>query len=169
MPPISYRRTDETELDLIQSLWVQLRAHHEQNSRYFKRRYKQMTWEGRKASLVAKVVAGARMQVVLAENNDDGGLIGYCINSVEISSDPVFIGNNRTTGEIDSIFVLEERRGEGIGDALMKIAIEWLDENHVASKKVVVADGNETAWTFYQRYGFYPKFHTLEQVAPEIE
>jgi ribosomal protein S18 acetylase RimI-like enzyme len=164
MSPILYRTTTESELDQIQALWEQLRSHHEKNSRYFKHRYAQMTWEGRKASLLEKVARGDLMRIVIAEDDDDSSLVGYCIVSLSVTEDPVLIETKSVEGEIDSILVAAGRRQEGIGDALMKIALEWLDANNATSKKVVVADGNESAWGFYERFGFYPKFHTLEQI-----
>lgn len=169
MQQIAYRTTDESELDLIQPLWQLLREHHELNSRYFKHRYAQMTWEGRKSTLLEKVAAGARMRVDLADDEGEGKIIGYCISAISDDVDPVLHGIHSITGEIDSIFVAEECRGEGIGDALMKRALSWLNNENVTAKKVIVADGNEAAWGFYQRHGFFPKFHVLEQINPNEE
>ncbi len=39
----------------------------------------------------------------------------------------------------------------------MRSALDWLDANGVASKVLTVAIGNERLYTFYERYGFFPR------------
>ena len=79
---------------------------------------------------------------------------GYCISSVD----------KNNTGEIDSIFVLHSCRGLGIGEQLMQKGLQWMDE--IGAEKIVVnvAAGNEQAFGFYERYGFYPRRTMLEQI-----
>ncbi|KAF5089114.1 Acetyltransferase (GNAT) family protein [anaerobic digester metagenome] len=66
-------------------------------------------------------------------------------------------------GEIDSIYVDEAWRSEGIGSRLMERALEWMDENHVKKRRILVANGNNEALEFYARYGFYHRATVLEQ------
>ncbi|MCG0275390.1 MAG: GNAT family N-acetyltransferase [Thermosediminibacteraceae bacterium] len=67
-------------------------------------------------------------------------------------------------GEIDSIFVEEKYRNYGLGDRLMKRALEWLNSNHVKTKIIMVAEGNENVLEFYKKYGFYKRRIILEQI-----
>ncbi|MDP4147225.1 MAG: GNAT family N-acetyltransferase, partial [Bacillota bacterium] len=80
--------------------------------------------------------------------------IGYCISTV----------NANLIGEIDSLFVHSQYRKLGLGDELMKRALEWLDSNNVKGKKIAVAEGNEGVLDFYKRYGFYKRQMILQQI-----
>lgn len=51
--------------------------------------------------------------------------------------------------QIESIFVEEAYRGNRIGDALMKNAIEWFDDNHVEVRKLYIVYGNDNVIGFY--------------------
>lgn len=80
--------------------------------------------------------------------------VGYCISTI----------NSEPAGEVDSFFVEEQYRKQGLGDKLMQRALEWLDINKAKTKIIVVAEGNENVLEFYRRYGFYKRRIVLEQV-----
>ncbi|MBN2735100.1 MAG: hypothetical protein JXQ82_09630 [Methanomicrobiaceae archaeon] len=42
-------------------------------------------------------------------------------------------------------------------------ALSWLDKNGSVENRVPVANGNEAAFSFYQKFGFYPRRTILEQ------
>ena len=67
------------------------------------------------------------------------------------------------TGEIDSIFVLQGYRF-GIGEQLMQKGLQWMDEMGAEKIVVNVAAGNEQAFGFYEKHGFYPRRTMLEQI-----
>jgi ribosomal protein S18 acetylase RimI-like enzyme len=67
------------------------------------------------------------------------------------------------TGEIESIFIEEAYRTQGIGSTLVTCALAWLDENGSVRNRVPVADGNEAVFGFYKKFGFYPRMKMLEQ------
>ncbi len=66
-------------------------------------------------------------------------------------------------GEVDSIYVKEGYRSQGIGDQLMKRALIWMEENGTESKKIMVTVGNQEVLAFYQRYGFRPRSIIMEE------
>ena len=66
-------------------------------------------------------------------------------------------------GEIESIFVKEGCRKEGIGSVLMTPALTWLDLNGSVRKRVAVGEGNEAVFGFYGKFGFSPRMTVLEQ------
>jgi ribosomal protein S18 acetylase RimI-like enzyme len=66
-------------------------------------------------------------------------------------------------GEIESIFVAAEFRGQGIANELMRRALDWLDAQGVHTKIIAVAVGNERAYAFYERFGFFPRLVMLKQ------
>ena len=110
-----------------------------------------MTWETRKTGLLEKAKTGALL-VALAKEKDT--LIGYCVSSV----------NNEKQGEVESIYIEKKYRKCGIGDHFMKTALKWMDDQGVQRKIVGVAVGNEEAFGFYEKYGFYPRVTVLRHI-----
>ncbi len=137
-------------LDEIQPLWEKLNQHHEEISPYFSHEFQDYGFLKRKARLLQKYSNG-KLRIDIA--NVQRRNIGYLISTVTED------GN----GEIESIFVEDEFRGQAIGDALMRRALEWLDEEDVHTKVIDVAMGNEKVYTFYARFGFFPRVIKLKQ------
>lgn len=89
----------------------------------------------------------------LVKLKDNPCYIGYCISSID----------QKHIGEIESIFVDEEFRHQGFGHHLMQKALAWMEKEQVKSKIVGVVYGNESAFPFYARYGFFPSATILRQ------
>jgi ribosomal protein S18 acetylase RimI-like enzyme len=153
MPQIEFISADQNGLDRIKFLWEGLCEHHYKNSIHFKDRYAKMTFDLRKADLLKKLDHG-KMRIDVAIESESKNPVGYCINTI--------IYEPALEGEIDSLFVHPDFRRKGIAEKLMKLAQEWFDSNKVTSRKIVVAAGNEEVFSFYEKFGFYHKFSTLE-------
>ncbi|KYH34956.1 putative acetyltransferase [Clostridium tepidiprofundi DSM 19306] len=144
-------------LDYVKPLWEKLNKHHIENSIHFSDRFKKFTFDFRRGLLEEKALRG-KIKVILAKDNENDIYIGYCISSIVKST-----VDENMYGEIESIFVENNYRKYGIGDMLMKRTLDWMDENNVATKHIIVAAGNEQVISFYERYGFYVKTLKLEQ------
>jgi len=140
-------------LDQIKVLWEALNEHHRQHSPNFKEHYSKTTFEKRKTDLLKKAALG-KMRVDLAVDEASEQSVEYCVSSL----------NPEKTGEIESIFVDAAYRGLGIGDSLMKKALNWMKHEGAVAKIVEVGAGNEQAFGFYARYGFLPRKTVLKQV-----
>jgi diamine N-acetyltransferase len=149
---IEYRLCDETGLDQIRPLWVQLNEHHLRKARVFRSRYEEWTFDDRKAYFTKKAGEGL-LRVDIAYDTGASRPVGYCVSSI----------TREKVAEIESIFVEPEYRSQGIGTGLMTRALGWMDRCGAERKRVFVADGNEEAWGFYQRFGFFPRMTVLEQ------
>jgi diamine N-acetyltransferase len=152
---IHYLETNVKDIDLIIPLWGKLRTHHKERSIHFKDDINRMTWETRKIGLVEKAKTGALL-VQLAMDRD--ALIGYCVSSI----------NSEKQGEVESIYIEKAYRKCGIGDHLMKNALKWMDDRGVLRKIIGVAVGNEEAFGFYEKYGFFPRVTVLRQIQNNI-
>jgi ribosomal protein S18 acetylase RimI-like enzyme len=153
MSPIRYRTTDITEIDRIRPLWAQLNAYMHKKAKTFRSHYEQMTFARRKAYFEKLAVSGS-LRLDLASDPENGGSdVGYCVSSL----------SPEKSGEIESIFVEEAYRSRGIGSALIKRALAWFGEHGSVQNRVSVSDGNERAWEFYRKFGFYPRMMVLEQ------
>ena len=150
---IRYILGDENLLDDIRELWEALNKHHREKSLYFKEFYNKFSFDTRKADLL-KHAQKNHIRVVISFDEEVQMSVGYCISSLD----------NDNTGELESIFVLPGHRGFGIGEELMQKGLQWMDEMGAVKKVVNVAAGNEQAFGFYKKYGFYPRKTTLEQV-----
>lgn len=137
-------------LDAIGPLWEKLNAHHAERSLHFAADYAVRTYAERKAGLLQKA---GDLYVELARDTATGHDAGYCISLV-----------TEDAGAVESIFIEADYRGQGIGDTLMRHALDWMGGHNVTMKRVVVATGNEQAFRFYERYGFQPRHIVLQQV-----
>jgi GNAT superfamily N-acetyltransferase len=130
-------------IDKIEPLWLQLNLHHSSISPFFKDDFKKFKFEDRKKTLIEKANKGNLKIFMFCTDNIPQG---YCIASIE-----------ENEGEIDSIYINEKYRKMGIGSQLMSSAINWLKENGIVRIKVGVVFGNENAFSFYQKFGLFPR------------
>ena len=137
-------------LDEIQPLWDKLNRHHQTISPHFSVEFGTKTFDGRKEKLLKKY-AGSEIRIDLAQSNDR--IIGYLISAITLDG----------VGEIELVYIEDSFRGQLIGDELMHRALNWLDGQKVHTKVIAVAVGNERAFSFYARFGFFPRVVKLEQ------
>jgi diamine N-acetyltransferase len=151
---ITYTQTGAEGLDKIAPLWLKLREHHKERAPVmFKEFLGNITYDSRKKSLIEKSVGG-HLLVDIATDKVTGKAIGYCVSSLSA----------KKVGEIESIYVEQECRKQHIGDKFMKTALAWMDGLAAINKIIGVVEGNEEAFGFYEKYGFYPRAHILQQV-----
>lgn len=93
------------------------------------------------------------LRIDLARRWESEKYVGYCISTID----------EKKVGEIESIFVEEAFRNDGIGGRLMQKTLDWMDAEQVRMKRVCVVVGNENAYPFYTKYGFFPRTSVLVQ------
>jgi len=147
---IAYGTIGLERRNAIKPLWEKLNEHHRLSSPHFSNYYERFTFEKRCEKFRNDDLA---VRIEVATDDTRSQYAGYCISTID--------GNGR--GEIDSLFVEEDYRGEGIGDTLVRSALSWFDGEGAAVRSIVVAAGNDEAAAFYERYGFYPAYRTLIQ------
>jgi ribosomal protein S18 acetylase RimI-like enzyme len=151
MNNVTFLTGNEDLIDRTEFLWEDLNKHHLTLSPHFKEYYSTLTFADRKQAILQKALGGEiRVDIAI---NDSGKPVAYCTSSMDRWS----------TGEIESIFVSPHFRRQGIGTALMKKALQWLNSKGAKKKIVSVATGNEQAYVFYKQFGFYPRRTLLEQ------
>lgn len=132
-----------------------LRDHHRINSTHFKERYETMSFDKRKSDLLEKAKIGL-LQINTVENTPSRIIIGYCVSSIKTEC-------LEKVGEIHSIYVDANFRKLGIGSELIKLSLDWFKIEKVSTKRIIVAEGNEEVFHFYQKYGFYHFSNVLQQ------
>jgi len=136
----------EDLLGRVEPLWEELNAFHVGIGEAFSGDLSQRTFDSRKEELIKSAV---KMHVLIASLESD---IGYCVSTI----------NDDGVGEIDSLYVKKQHRSKGLGRKMIEAALQWLNENNVRKKVVVVLEGNAEALEFYQSLGFLPRNIELE-------
>ncbi len=144
---ISFIIGDENILDEIKDLWEELNKYHLKKSIHFKNFYNSFTFEMRKEKLNSS--NEKILFVLIAKINDDK--IGYSIASVL-----------NDIGEIDSIYVKSEYRGNKIGKILIEKTLDWIKSKEAKKVIVNISVGNEDVFDFYSYYEFLPRLTQLE-------
>ncbi|HLX63405.1 MAG TPA: GNAT family N-acetyltransferase [Planctomycetota bacterium] len=132
-------------LEMIRPLWVKLNAHHIDLAPDFAQRRSRRSFDDRLREW-REIAAGGCLKIDLVTRTSDQTRVAYCVTTLSAKLD----------GEIDSLFVEAEIRGQGVGSELMRRALAWLTERGAKSKLIVVAHGNDAAMRFYARFGFKP-------------
>ncbi|MDC7225105.1 MAG: GNAT family N-acetyltransferase [Spirochaetales bacterium] len=137
------------DLGLIGPLWERLNGIHLKDSRFWKERFRRMTFEKRAAGLLKKDASDLHCQVIKV----GGNYLGYCLSSVD---------REKKLGQIESLYLEGAIRGLSWGTELVDRALLWLKEQGAERITVSVSEGHEGVFSFYQKRGFAPKMTTLE-------
>lgn len=132
-------------LDEIEPLWRELNSHHHERSTNFKVHFSSFTFAERSKKLLEM----DKLVVFAAKENSK--FVGYCIASSDDGA-----------GEIDSLYVKPQFQGTSLGMLLTESAISWLSGLDCRQISVFVAEGNEDAIPFYEKFGFKKRFHVLQ-------
>jgi ribosomal protein S18 acetylase RimI-like enzyme len=145
--PLKIIEISKDEIGSIKTLWESLNAYHLVKSTHFKSHFSKFTFEMRMEDLNKR----DHLVVYVAEDNNER--IGYCIASVD-----------GLVGEIDSLFVKNEYRKQGVGEEVMTRALKWLEEQNCKTIRVSIAEGNESALNFYRKFGFAERLIVMQRV-----
>lgn len=130
------------EIELIKPLWEQLNLVHLEKSIYFKKKYREFTFDKRMESIYKKA-KDCSMKLDMLFDSESGNYVGYCLSSIEDE-----------LGEIESIYIDGNYRKSGLGGKLMESALKWFESNKISNIQINVVYANDDALPFYERYGF---------------
>ncbi|GAA1624431.1 hypothetical protein GCM10009744_09870 [Kribbella alba] len=89
----------------------------------------------------------------------DAGLVGYAMLQIQPSGASWDLGPS--IGELESLAVVPEARGQGVGHRLMGECRKLLRERGIDHWTVGVVEANEDAVRLYLREGFKPYYRQL--------
>ena len=137
-------------LDEIEPIWLLLKGHHVDmdDPELAPIRAQRQTWNGRRAGF-ERILRGDGF-LFLAEVDDHA--VGYVIVEVLDGAGNWRIAGNRYAN-LESIAVLPDFRGGGVGAELMARAYDRLRERGIEEVVTQVVIGNEAARRFYERDG----------------
>lgn len=136
---------DEEELDLVRPLLVELhmteQAHYADHPQLSREQYE------RTLPAVRRRFQGEN--VIFAVRDGRGGLAGICW---VVLFDP----GTGLEGEVAEVYVAEEHRGRGVGEALVRRAVRLFEERGVTLGYVWTRAQNQAAIRLYRGAGFQP-------------
>jgi GNAT superfamily N-acetyltransferase len=145
------------EIDAVEPLWNALQEHHvrvtpELDPRTPKRELAD-AWRVRRSKYV-RWLEDPETFFVLAEN--ESGPVGYAFVTVGPGYASWMTGER--SGELETLSVLPEHRGGGVGAALIEAAWRRLGELGVEDMAITTTKTNLDAHRFYERQGFSQAF-----------
>ena len=138
----------------LETLWKALQIHHAQampNAGGLVPRDLEQSWEMRRAKYVS-LLSEPEAFVLIAE--EGGRALGYAM--VRISDGSIGYVTGPRVGEVETLSVAPEARGQGVGESLMDAVDGYLNAAGVREVRLAVVAGNEGAMRFYQRRGLAP-------------
>jgi len=160
------RRGSRADLPLLEPLWVSVHHRHAEAMPELAPYVSDaQTWAVRGA-LYAELLAKPDTVLLLAEV--DAELIGYGLAHVMAVGDtwlPDTWGTGARIGEIESLSVLPEYRGRGVGTRLLDALEHELDNDGVRDLVLGVLPGNAAAIRLYERRGYRPTWMYLSRLA----
>jgi ribosomal protein S18 acetylase RimI-like enzyme len=158
---IRFEAAGPSEIDLVRPLWLALHRHHRQVASYSSLvADEQASWERRRRRYREALASGNGL---LAIATGPHGPIGYAFAIVHAGPDDTFEYEGESYGELFSLSVAEDARGQGVGSRLCDVIEAELSARGVTELEVAVMVGNDEAARFYRRRGFQPSEELLRR------
>jgi GNAT superfamily N-acetyltransferase len=141
---LAIRPAEPRDRDRVIALWLALIDHHRRLDRDYPALPQIRSALDRE---VDQALAGSACRIYVADAGD--GPIGFV--SAEIADE---IGTPGALGTIHELYVAPERRGTGVGRALVGAAEEWFRARSVARRRVRVETANAAALRFWRAAGY---------------
>jgi ribosomal protein S18 acetylase RimI-like enzyme len=161
---IAFTLRGADSIDLLEPLWLNLFDHHrsvgDAGIRVIER---DRSWPHRRR-LYEELFAEPDTFVVLAERG--GEPVGYALCHIREGADDTWDTGDRI-GEIETLVLSPDARGDGVGTALMDAAEAELGRRGAATTVTAVLEGNDRARDFYLQRGMKPTVTYLMKIRPE--
>lgn len=145
------------ELDAVEPLWNALQAHHSRITPKLgsaaAKREPEEAWRMRR-SKYERWLRDPATFFAIAE--DAGTPIGYAF--VTIGPGYASWGTGERLAELETLSVAPDRRGGGVGAALIEAVWDRLERAGVDDMAITTTQTNVDARRFYERHGFEPSF-----------
>jgi ribosomal protein S18 acetylase RimI-like enzyme len=148
-------------IDALEPLWLSLFDHHRSvgPGPFIPR---DESWAIRRR-LYEKLLTVPDAFVVIARLADE--LVGYAMVAIHEERDDTWPTGD-TFAEVETLAILPEGRGQGLGTLMLDIVDRRLEELDIHSLFVGVMDGNDDAMRFYRRRGLVPSVTMLMRLGP---
>ena len=150
-------------VDDLEPLWLALfDHHHDVGDAGIPTIDRSLSWP-RRRRLYLELFEEPDTFVLLAER--DGRPVGYTMNHLRRAPDDSW-DTSDVIGEIETLVLLPEARGDGLGTALMDATEDELARRGAVTVLTAVLEGNERTREFYLRRGMKPTVTYLMRLGP---
>lgn len=150
-------------LDLLEPLWLALFDYHlEVGGAGLPAIERERSWP-RRRRLYEELFEEPDTFVVLAERASEP--VGYSLNHLRRAPDDSW-DTSDVIGEVETLVLLPEVRGDGVGTALMDVSEDELARRGAVTMLTAVLEGNDRTREFYLRRGMTPTVTYLMRLAP---
>jgi len=151
MDDVTIEAGGSDDIDAVTELWVRLAAGQREHGSHL------LPEENRTAirESVARHAVGDTLLVARAED-----VVGFAMVVIETGT----FEQDCTRGVVENLYVVPERRGEGVGTALVEAAEATLADRGADVVSIEVMADNERARGLYRRLGYDP--HRIELEKP---
>jgi ribosomal protein S18 acetylase RimI-like enzyme len=165
---VTITRVGAEAIDRVEPLWLELHRHHQAVGGPDLRPYvdDEHSWAARRAMYVRFLAEPHGSFALLAER--DGALLGYAMVAVSPVEETWIDDTWRTgplIGEIETVSVTPEARGQGLGAALLDRIDAELAAAGIEDVVVGAFAANTRALRLYERRGFRPTWNYLSRFA----
>jgi GNAT superfamily N-acetyltransferase len=123
-------------------------------------RHAEAAWAHRRGQYEEWLGAGtARMLVAVPAEDEAAQPLGYAVLAVKPSMASWDV--DERVGELETLAVAEEARGQGIGSQLIEACRDLLRQQGVTHWAVAVVEANADATRLYEREGFRPFYRQM--------
>jgi ribosomal protein S18 acetylase RimI-like enzyme len=158
------RRGGPADLPLLERLWVSVHHRHAESMPELAPYVDDATTWAVRGALYAELLAKPDTVLLLASAGDE--VVGYGLAHV-LRTEDTWVADTWVTGErvgeIESLGVLPEHRGRGLGSRLMDGLEEELRRQGVTDLVLGVLPGNAPAARLYERRGYRPTWVYLSR------
>jgi GNAT superfamily N-acetyltransferase len=156
---------DTGDIDGLRTLWLHVHAVHQASAPQLGPWVDDATTWAKRRELYAHCLSQPDSFLLLARR--DERLVGYALVTVEPDGDVLWndswvVGDR--VAELESLAVLADEQGKGIGTYLMAAVDEELERRGIGDLAIGVVPGNP-ALRFYERRGFVPNWIILSRFA----
>ncbi|MBU2514674.1 GNAT family N-acetyltransferase [bacterium] len=144
------------EFDRIKPLWEEQKQYHVSISHNFADDRSRTLFEDRKKEIIE---GSEKLRIDIAFDDQQLTDIGYCLSTID----------SKNKGEIDSLYLKEEYRRQGLGKKLVQLALDWMSSNKVNKKSIYIIPENSEALCFYRNFGFSPRSIHLQQESINLQ
>lgn len=164
MPAVSIEPGSKADVPLLEPLWLAVHHRHAEAMPELGPYVDDArSWSLRRA-LYEELLGTPDAVLVVARGND--GLVGYGLARV-VAAEGTWLADTWVTGadvgEIESLAVLPEARGQGVGTRLLEALEAELDRRGVRDVVLGVLPGNAAAVRLYERRGYRPTWLYLSR------
>jgi GNAT superfamily N-acetyltransferase len=147
-------------IDELRPLWIALTRHHADVAPQLGPvRGEDDSWRRRRAQYQRWLAEDPRNFFLLARR--DRRAIGYAFGLLADSSSPTWEGDDLQVLDVETLSVLPEARGAGVGQRLLQGMRDEVAARGYDRLTLTVVSANRDALRFYEREGFAPAFTIL--------